>query len=120
MMRAPTSKALVLLLVSSAIALAFLISDQYLPSLPLQPKQLPAAVVTLGDSTLSGEGGGNYETGTNGENGDWCHRSPAATVNQLRLPTGVTRINLACSGAQAAVVGSDPEPGHPEGSQSQQ
>ncbi|GAA4846090.1 GDSL-type esterase/lipase family protein [Saccharopolyspora rosea] len=118
-MRAPTSKALVLLLVCSAIALAFLISDQYLPSLPLQPKQLPAAVVTLGDSTLSGEGGGNYETGTNGENGDWCHRSPAATVNQLRLPAGVTRINLACSGAQADLVGSDPDPAHPEGSQSQ-
>ncbi|MCI2423037.1 GDSL-type esterase/lipase family protein [Saccharopolyspora sp. K220] len=119
-MRAHKSKSLILLLVGSVLALALLISDQYLPGLPLQPKQLPAAVVTVGDSTLSGEGGGNYEAGTNGELDNWCHRSPAAAVNQLRLPPGVTRINLACSGAKTDVVGADPAPGHSEGSQAEQ
>ncbi|MGP4015768.1 GDSL-type esterase/lipase family protein [Saccharopolyspora sp. 5N708] len=119
-MRAHKSKSLILLLIGSVLALALLISDQYLPGLPLQPKQLPAAVVTLGDSTLSGEGGGNYVAGTNGEGDNWCHRSPAAAVNQLRLPPGVTRINLACSGAKTDLVGADPEPGTAEGSQAQQ
>ncbi|WP_406689713.1 GDSL-type esterase/lipase family protein [Saccharopolyspora sp. ID03-671] len=108
-MRAHKSKSLILLLVGSLLALAVLISDQYLPSLPLQPKQLPAAVVTVGDSTLSGEGGGNYVAGTNGENDNWCHRSPAAPVNQLRLPPEVTRINLACSGARTESLLSDQE-----------
>ncbi|MBB5152599.1 GDSL-type esterase/lipase family protein [Saccharopolyspora phatthalungensis] len=118
-MRAHKSKSLILLLVGSVLALGMLISDQYLPGLPLQPKQLPAAVVTVGDSTLSGEGGGNYEAGTNGERDNWCHRSPAAPVNQLQLPATVTRINLACSGATAELVGADPEPDHAEGSQAQ-
>ncbi|MEV0083558.1 GDSL-type esterase/lipase family protein [Saccharopolyspora sp. NPDC050642] len=117
-MRAHKSKTTILLLVSTVLALAVLISDQYLPGLPLQPKQLPAAVVTLGDSTLSGEGGGRYEAGTNGERDNWCHRSAAAPINQLRLPPEVTRINLACSGARTDLVGADPEPGHAEGSQS--
>ncbi|MEU5846966.1 GDSL-type esterase/lipase family protein [Saccharopolyspora shandongensis] len=117
-MRAHKSKTTILLLVSTVLALAVLISDQYLPGLPLQPKQLPAAVVTLGDSTLSGEGGGRYEAGTNGERDNWCHRSAAAPINQLRLPPEVTRINLACSGARTDLIGSNPEPGHAEGSQS--
>src|SRR5690606_6903547 len=116
-MRARKSRPLVVLLVSLVLALVVLASDQYLPGLPLQPKQLPEAVVTLGDSTLSGEGGGNYEVGTDGENGNWCHRSAAAPVHQLRLPPHVTRINLACSGAKTDLVGLHPLPGHPEGSQ---
>ncbi|KAA5832062.1 hypothetical protein F1721_19890 [Saccharopolyspora hirsuta] len=119
-MRAHRTKTLLFVVVSGVLALALLISDQYLPGLPLQPKQLPSAVVTMGDSTLSGEGGGDYLAGTNGERGNWCHRSAAAPINQLRLPPEVTRINLACSGAGAEVVGADPEPGHAEGSQSAQ
>lgn len=119
-MRAHSWRSLVVMAVSAVLALALLVSDQYLPGLPLQPKQLPSAVVTMGDSTLSGEGGGDYVAGTNGERGNWCHRSSNAPVNQLRLPPGVTRINLACSGAGADVVGADPVPGHPEGSQSAQ
>ncbi|MCA1228397.1 MULTISPECIES: GDSL-type esterase/lipase family protein [unclassified Saccharopolyspora] len=113
-MRAHMSRFLALLAICGVLALAVLVSDQYLPSLPQQPERLPAAVVTLGDSTLSGEGGGHYEAGTNGEGGNWCHRSPAAPVHQLRLPPDVTRINLACSGAQAAAIGAD---GDAEGSQ---
>lgn len=92
------------------LGLAVLTSDLYLPERPEQPAQLPTAVVTIGDSTLSGEGGGNYEAGTNGENDNWCHRSPAAPVNQLRLPPTTTRINLACSGAKAADVQVIPGP----------
>ncbi|SEF61182.1 GDSL-like Lipase/Acylhydrolase family protein [Saccharopolyspora kobensis] len=119
-MRAHRTKTLLFVAVSGVLALALLISDQYLPGLPLQPKQLPAAVVTMGDSTLSGEGGGDYAVGTNGERGNWCHRSAAAPIHQLQLPPDVTRINLACSGARAEVVGADPDPGHAEGSQSAQ
>lgn len=116
-MRAHKSRFLALLAVCGVLALAILVSDQNVPSLPQQPERLPAAVVTLGDSTLSGEGGGNYEAGTNGENGDWCHRSPAAPVHQLQLPAGVSRFNLACSGAKAKLVGLEPSPEHAEGSQ---
>ncbi|MDA3631116.1 GDSL-type esterase/lipase family protein [Saccharopolyspora oryzae] len=119
-MRAHRTRTLLFAAVSGVLALALLVSDQYLPGLPLQPKQLPSAVVTMGDSTLSGEGGGDYVGGTNGERGNWCHRSVAAPINQLQLPEDVTRINLACSGARAEVVGADPEPGHAEGSQSEQ
>lgn len=71
----------------------------------------------MGDSTLSGEGAGNYTPGTNGANGNWCHRSPAAAVHQLQLPNSVKRFNLACSGAGAGLVGLEPHPNHPEGSQ---
>ncbi|MEV4729185.1 GDSL-type esterase/lipase family protein [Saccharopolyspora sp. NPDC049426] len=108
-MRAHKSKSLILLLAGCLVALVVLISDQYLPGLPMQPKQLPAAVVTVGDSTLSGEGGGNYVAGTNGEDDNWCHRSTAAPVNQLRLPPDVTRINLACSGARTESLRAEPE-----------
>lgn len=118
-MRAHLWKLLTLLLSCGVLVLVVLVSDRSEPNLPQQPEQLPAAVVTMGDSTLSGEGGGNYEPGTNGENGNWCHRSPVAPIHQLRLPPEVTRINLACSGAQAALVGATPSPEHPEGSQSQ-
>ncbi|RRO18053.1 hypothetical protein EIL87_07250 [Saccharopolyspora rhizosphaerae] len=119
-MRAHKSKSLILLLVGSLLALAVLISDQYLPGLPMQPKQLPAAVVTVGDSTLSGEGGGNYVAGTNGEGDNWCHRSPAAPVHQLRLPPDVTRVNLACSGARTEALRTDQEQVGAEKSQTAQ
>ncbi|MEU6132522.1 GDSL-type esterase/lipase family protein [Saccharopolyspora sp. NPDC047091] len=106
-MQAHKSRFLALLAVCGVLSLAILVSDQFPPDRPQQPPQLPTAVVTLGDSTLSGEGGGGYEAGTNGEHGNWCHRSPAAPVHQLRLPGDVTRINLACSGAKAAAIGAD-------------
>lgn len=117
MMRANFPKFLTLVLAVGVLALTVLVSDQYLPGLPQQPERLPEAVVTMGDSTLSGEGADHYEAGTNGENGNWCHRSPAATVHQLQLPPTVTRINLACSGATADLVGSHPESDSAEGSQ---
>lgn len=116
------TRLLMLFLVVSVFALVLLVSDRPTPDIspppPLPPP--PAAVVTMGDSTLSGEGAGNYAPGTDGANGNWCHRSPAAAVHQLQLPDSVKRFNLACSGAKAGLVGLDAHPNHPEGSQARQ
>ncbi|MQA09927.1 MAG: hypothetical protein GEU98_15510 [Pseudonocardiaceae bacterium] len=72
---------------------------------PGPPDNRPRAVVALGDSTMSGEGAGRYVSGTDGGDGNWCHRSARAAVHSARLP-GVDRtINLACSGAPSAQVG---------------
>ena len=74
-----------------------------------------AAVVALGDSAAAGDGAGDYEPGTRGEGGDWCHRSPHAYVHRTGLPGG--SVNLACSGAEAADVGFGAPGHHTEGSQ---
>ncbi|SDQ13791.1 GDSL-type esterase/lipase family protein [Actinopolyspora saharensis] len=116
-MRARLAKLLILLLVCSVFALVLLVSDRPVPVPPRPEPELPRAVVTLGDSTLSGEGTGNYVPGTDGRNGNWCHRSPEAVVHQLSLPPGVKRINLACSGARASQVGLNPRGDPPDGSQ---
>lgn len=122
MRRAHGSRFLTLFVVGSVLALAVLVSDRPVPVIvpPPPPPPLPPAVVTMGDSTLAGEGGGNYLPGTDGANGNWCHRSPAAPVHQLRLPPNVARFNLACAGAKARLVGLEPSPRHPEGSQARQ
>lgn len=73
--------------------------------LPGPPVDAPRVVVALGDSTVSGEGAGAYEPGTNGEDGDWCHRSTNAFVHRLGIPGIDGTINLACSGAPAAQIG---------------
>lgn len=75
----------------------------------------PTAVVALGDSAASGEGAGDYEPGTRGERGDWCHRSAHAYVHRTAL--AAESVNLACSGAEAADVGFGPGTHHTEGSQ---
>jgi hypothetical protein len=64
----------------------------------------PPVVVALGDSAASGEGTGDYEPGTRGEGGNHCHRSPAAYVHRTTL--AARGVNLACSGADTAQVGS--------------
>lgn len=66
-----------------------------------QPGSTPAVVV-LGDSAASGDGAGDYEDGTRGENGNWCHRSAHAYVHRTGLAP--ESVNLACSGAKAADV----------------
>lgn len=54
---------------------------------------------------MSGEGAGPYVPGTDGRNGNWCHRSPRASVHSAKF-AGVDRtFNLACSGAPSAQVG---------------
>lgn len=79
------------------------------------PAGKPAAIVALGDSFASGEGGGSYVTGTKGERGDWCHRSPNAYVQRTGLPGKA--VNLACSGAKSADVGFNGTGHYTEGSQ---
>ncbi|HET9142085.1 hypothetical protein, partial [Actinophytocola sp.] len=75
----------------------------------------PTAVVSLGDSAISGEGAGNYEPGTRGENGDWCHRSANALIHRTTLADRT--INLACSGANSANVSLADTTHYTEGSQ---
>lgn len=82
---------------------------------PAQADTRPTAVVSLGDSAISGEGAGNYEPGTRGENGDWCHRSANALIHKTQLAQRT--INLACSGANSANVSLADTVHYTEGSQ---
>ncbi|WP_447006842.1 GDSL-type esterase/lipase family protein [Saccharothrix isguenensis] len=75
----------------------------------------PTAVVSLGDSAISGEGAGYYEPGTEGENGNWCHRSTRALIHRTQLAQRT--INLACSGADSANVSLADTVHYTEGSQ---
>ncbi|HEY3754411.1 MAG TPA: GDSL-type esterase/lipase family protein [Pseudonocardiaceae bacterium] len=90
------------------------------PPRPGPPVNGPLTVVSLGDSTLSGEGAGNYTTTTDGANGDWCHRSPAAEINQTHVPGVVRTVDLACSGANTAQVGPGKATQYTEPSQTRQ
>lgn len=81
---------------------------------PASADPLPTAAVAIGDSFISGEGGGDYASVTdiNGvaqgfpgwsaanDNAYFCHRSPNASLNQADLPGISARFNLACSGGQ--------------------
>jgi lysophospholipase L1-like esterase len=96
---------LFLVLVVATLGLA---GDNRFPAprpLPGPPKDVPRVLVAMGDSTISGEGAGDYEPGTNGEKGDWCHRSPNASIFQARVPGVEKAFNLACSGAPSGQVG---------------
>lgn len=75
----------------------------------------PTAIVSLGDSAISGEGAGNYDAGTRGENGNWCHRSANALVH--RTSVAQRTVNIACSGAEAANVSLADTTHYTEGSQ---
>ncbi|WP_439945903.1 ricin-type beta-trefoil lectin domain protein [Streptomyces sp. BBFR109] len=55
------------------------------------------ALISLGDSEISGEGVGAYESPTNGP-ANWCHRSPDAAIHRTGIPADLT-YNVACSGA---------------------
>lgn len=79
------------------------------------PAALATAVVSLGDNGISGEGAGDYEPGTNGENGNWCHRSTNAMVHRTNLAQYT--VNLACSGAKSVNVTFDSPIHYTEGSQ---
>ncbi|MBT2387070.1 ricin-type beta-trefoil lectin domain protein [Streptomyces sp. ISL-11] len=59
--------------------------------------QRKSALISLGDSEISGEGVGTYEPGTNGPS-NWCHRSPDAAIHRTSIPADVT-YNVSCSGA---------------------
>jgi lysophospholipase L1-like esterase len=75
----------------------------------------PTAIVSLGDSAISGEGAGYYEPGTEGEGGNWCHRSTRALVHQTQVADRT--FNLACSGADSANVSLADTTHYTEGSQ---
>lgn len=79
------------------------------------PAARPSAIVAMGDSAAAGEGAGDYEPGTRGEQGNWCHRSVNAYIHRARLAS--TSVNLACSGATSAHVGFGPRRNYTEGSQ---
>ncbi|WP_175411656.1 ricin-type beta-trefoil lectin domain protein [Streptomyces sp. TRM64462] len=64
--------------------------------------QRKSALISLGDSEISGEGVGTYEPGTDGPD-NWCHRSPDAAVHRTGIPADVT-YNVACSGASTANI----------------
>jgi hypothetical protein len=78
-----------------------------------KPASPPAAIVSLGDSFISGEGGGGY--GASAENG--CHRSAMAPIRSAPIEVD-EKINIACSGAQTeniwrVVSGGKPHRGEP-------
>jgi hypothetical protein len=99
-------------LAAAAVA-ATVISGLAVPA-TAQPAALPTAAVALGDSFISGEGGGSYSavTDVNGvsqgfpgwsaanTNAYFCHRSPNASLFRATLPGIQDRFNLACSGGQ--------------------
>ncbi len=90
----------------AVLILTLLVASRPAPDLqPVPPDTRPRAIVALGDSIMSGEGAGDYAPGTRGENGNFCHRSANALVYRIDLPGVTERINLACSGADAADVG---------------
>jgi hypothetical protein len=81
---------------------------------PPEPTALPTAAVALGDSFISGEGGGDYQpvTDINGvpqgfpgwdapnANAFFCHRSAHSSLQVANLAGIQDRFNLACSGGQ--------------------
>ncbi|MEV0675681.1 GDSL-type esterase/lipase family protein [Actinosynnema sp. NPDC050436] len=94
-----------LVVVLPLLAVLLVVADSPFPDRLGPGRDAPAALVALGDSTMSGEGAGSYEPGTDGENDNWCHRSTKASVHSTTVP-GVDRVfNLACSGTSAEQVG---------------
>ncbi|HKN56372.1 MAG TPA: GDSL-type esterase/lipase family protein [Amycolatopsis sp.] len=87
---------------------------------PGPPGVGPLTVVAMGDSTVSGEGAGQYTADTNGQGGNWCHRSPNAFVQKVNIPGVIAHVNLACSGAPAEQVALGPVKQWTEGSQAEQ
>lgn len=63
----------------------------------------PTAVVSLGDSAMSGEGAGSYEAGTDGPQ-NYCHRSVYSTIQSTSVAGVQAKINIACSGAASSDV----------------
>ncbi|HEX6346199.1 GDSL-type esterase/lipase family protein [Umezawaea sp.] len=98
-------RATALLVVLPLIAVLTVVSDHRFAAPPGPARDAPTAMVAMGDSTMSGEGAGSYEPGTDGENGNWCHRSLRATINRTTVAGIDKTFNLACSGANSEQVG---------------
>ncbi|MEU5696638.1 GDSL-type esterase/lipase family protein [Actinosynnema sp. NPDC020468] len=97
------------------VAGVVLLASAALPSVASAVDDRPTAVVSLGDSAMSGEGAGSYEAGTEGEGGNWCHRSTQSMIHKTAL--AARTVNLACSGADAANVSLADTTHYTEGSQ---
>jgi lysophospholipase L1-like esterase len=67
------------------------------------PGSGPTAVVSLGDSAISGEGAGAYEPGTD-TGSNYCHRSANALIKATSIPGIEAKINIACSGAASSDI----------------
>lgn len=94
-----------LVLIAAVVATFLIVGQDRGPvDLPGPPGTGPLTIVSMGDSTVSGEGAGDYTAATNGRGGNWCHRSPHATVFQTDLPGVEAAVNLACSGAPSEQV----------------
>lgn len=62
-------------------------------------EQRKTAIMTMGDSEISGEGAGNYEEGTHQDDPlNYCDRSKDQAIWRVGITTDV-RYNIACSGA---------------------
>lgn len=114
---------LVLAVVAAVFAVFLVPADTPMPSVPepeTPPGRGPLTLVSMGDSSLSGEGTGVYTTDTDGSDGNWCHRSPLATVHQTAVPGVERTVNLACSGSPADHVQLGPVKQWGEPSQAEQ
>jgi hypothetical protein len=81
--------------VAAAVALA--LAAATVMARPASPP--PTAIISLGDSFISGEGGGSY--GASEENG--CDRSATAPIRNAPIEVD-EKINLACSGAKTVNI----------------
>ncbi|TWP52032.1 hypothetical protein FKR81_10605 [Lentzea tibetensis] len=91
------------------LAILLIVSDHPFPPPAGPGGSADTVLVGLGDSTMSGEGAGDYEPGTNGENNNWCHRSRNASVLKTAADTD-RAVNLACSGANSEKLRADQIP----------
>jgi hypothetical protein len=94
--------------VAAAVALALAAA-----TVMARPASPPTAIVSLGDSFISGEGGGSY--GASAENG--CDRSATAPIRSAPIEVD-EKVNLACSGAKTVNIwraesGGKPHRGEP-------
>lgn len=99
--RSPLAHRLVSLAAGSLLAAGAVVAGSA-PALAA-PGSGSTAVVSLGDSAISGEGAGAYEPGTDGPR-DYCHRSANALIKATSIPGIQARINLACSGAASSDI----------------
>lgn len=77
-----------------AVAIAVIVCGAMAVGASGNPDSQRPAIVAMGDSFISGEGGGDY--GDSGGGG--CHRSSMAPIRSA--PIAAVPINLACTGAQ--------------------
>ncbi|MBP2337603.1 lysophospholipase L1-like esterase [Saccharothrix coeruleofusca] len=119
-MRSTLRRFAALVMVLPLLALLLVVGDSPFPEPPGPGRDAPTAAVALGDSTMSGEGAGDYEPGTDGEAGNWCHRSRAAQIFKTPIPDVDRVFNLACSGSNAEQVGLTDQVRNTEGSQARQ